>query len=46
MAKATDIDDYDLYDLDFEEWWRLGREAYGITDPPKEKAEQGSTFSQ
>lgn len=25
-----DIDDYDLYDLDFEEWARRGRVAFGL----------------
>lgn len=24
------IDDYDLYDKDFAEWWRKGLEAFGM----------------
>lgn len=26
------IDDYDLYDQDFPEWLKRGREAYGLPD--------------
>jgi uncharacterized Fe-S cluster-containing radical SAM superfamily protein len=26
------IDDYDLYDLDFEEWLRRGRVAFGLEE--------------
>lgn len=26
------IHDYDLYDQDFEEWRRLGMEAFGLVD--------------
>lgn len=39
-----EIDDYDLYDLDFEEWARRGRVAFGFeedTSTEKRDAEDG-----
>lgn len=34
------IDDYDLYDLDFEEWARRGRVAFGLE---ADRENQGGT---
>lgn len=31
-----EIDDYDLYDLDFDEWLRRGREEFGLEEHPGE----------
>lgn len=35
-----EIHDYDLYDLDFEEWCRRGREAFGLPHPPEKETTQ------
>jgi hypothetical protein len=37
------IDDYDLYDEDFHEWWRRGLEAFGMdTSIADEKEEEAA----